>query len=380
MAKKQSKEQDHSNDPNRQPLSAPQELFLKRLFYERFPGAGYHALYEAVVREAPSTLPHIYRNQVREWLNTQELYQRNKQPPPKRDIRRIQATSVSRVYQLDLIDMGEGRVWNGFRYILNVVDVASRKLFLEPLKKKTEDTVYLAFKKIAKHEHFGNKPTIHMDNGAVDTTKRGDDKVFIRKRKVVDGRKVTSYDNPEIAIELSRQQRGVLSEYIRARVLFNGAFPCEKTLGKWLDRVKRFDPGFQELGLTQFKSLMSKYWSSMLTDTKNLIRKSIIPMIEQRWQDNETNLLAAQLLSWATCTLPGSKFQTSNDSIQEYQATMLGFGVVCKQGSSTVAKFAGPTALAEKRLTLFCSLSYTVFGEVEPASAALLPADATFEE
>ncbi|KAJ3346276.1 hypothetical protein GGF32_007816 [Allomyces javanicus] len=157
MAKKQSKGRDHSNDPNRQPLSGPQELFLKRLFYERFPGAGYHELYEAVVREAPSSLPHIYRNQ--------ELYHRNKQPPPKRDIRRIQATSVSRVYQLDLIDMGEGRVWNGYRYILNVVDVASRKLFLEPLKKKTEDTVYLAFKKIAKHEHFGNKPTIHMDNG-----------------------------------------------------------------------------------------------------------------------------------------------------------------------------------------------------------------------
>ncbi|KAJ3367340.1 hypothetical protein GGF31_007592 [Allomyces arbusculus] len=61
--------------------------------------------------------------------------------------------------------MGEERMWKGFRYILNVVDVASRKLFLEPLKKKTQDTVYLAFKKIAKHEHFGNKPTIHMDNG-----------------------------------------------------------------------------------------------------------------------------------------------------------------------------------------------------------------------
>ncbi|KAI9155992.1 hypothetical protein H9P43_009102 [Blastocladiella emersonii ATCC 22665] len=67
-----------------------------------------------------------------------------------------------RNFQLDLIDMGENGTYKGFCYILTCVDLASRRVYLQPIK--TKDKTREAWSSVVA-KHSLAPATIQTDNG-----------------------------------------------------------------------------------------------------------------------------------------------------------------------------------------------------------------------
>ena len=87
--------------------------------------------------------------QIRSWLNDQHSYSLHK--PVRRAFRRsrVIAAGMYDQYEADLADMQKLKDKNdGMRFLLIVVDVFSRFLWVEPLVDKTEQSVIEAFRKI----------------------------------------------------------------------------------------------------------------------------------------------------------------------------------------------------------------------------------------
>jgi transposase InsO family protein len=123
-------------------------------------GKGLGAFYEKV-RE---TYIGITRARVREFLHKQPDYQLT-QPFRKKTNRPILARKPNERWAIDLVDMSRFKGANqGYLYILTVVDVFSRYIWLAGLKKKESADVRDAIDKIIKG--LGDKPRLLMsDNG-----------------------------------------------------------------------------------------------------------------------------------------------------------------------------------------------------------------------
>lgn len=123
-------------------------------------GKGVQAFYDKV-RE---TYIGITRDRVREFLRKQPDYQMT-QPFRKKTNRPILARKPNERWAIDLVDMSRFKGANRqYRYILTVVDVFSRYIWLMGLKKKESEDVRDAMDKII--EGVGDKPRLLMsDNG-----------------------------------------------------------------------------------------------------------------------------------------------------------------------------------------------------------------------
>jgi hypothetical protein len=75
------------------------------------------------------------------WLSKQESQQVYAQRKKQTTIRPIISKRVGAILQIDLIDFSKKPSQEGYTYILNVIDVFSRKCWLRPLKQKTNKSV-----------------------------------------------------------------------------------------------------------------------------------------------------------------------------------------------------------------------------------------------
>jgi len=82
----------------------------------------------------------------------------------KRTQKSITATYSNQKWAIDLVDMTELKGNKGFRYIMNVIDIFSRKLWLQGLKKKDDVSCLSAFKKIV-DEATITPNLLMLDNG-----------------------------------------------------------------------------------------------------------------------------------------------------------------------------------------------------------------------
>ena len=91
----------------------------------------------------------IGRHRIRRWLNSQDSYSLQKAPRRSFKRLRVYTTGISNLWDADLIDVKNISQENdGVKYILVVIDVFSRYLWLQPLRDKTGDEVAIAFKTI----------------------------------------------------------------------------------------------------------------------------------------------------------------------------------------------------------------------------------------
>ena len=109
--------------------------FLHKVYYDDGYKVGrdrlFHYTYHTLGRKD------ISRRYLYDFLSRQEVHQRYSQRKKATNIRPIVTSRAGAMLQIDLIDMSKNPSEEGFAYILNVIDVFSRKIWLQGLKRKT---------------------------------------------------------------------------------------------------------------------------------------------------------------------------------------------------------------------------------------------------
>ena len=121
---------------------------------------------ERLLKEARKTLPNISQKQIRAWLNSQEERQINKYN--NRPIY-FKITAPPDYYQMDITFLPQLKAKNkGYSAMLCMVEIATRKAYVVPLKTKSEGEIAEAINKLVKQL----KPkAITTDNGSEFTNK-----------------------------------------------------------------------------------------------------------------------------------------------------------------------------------------------------------------
>jgi hypothetical protein len=129
------------------PLSKVQIETLQKVFYEDGFIFGRDKLFKYFESKYPDLK--LSRRQIADWLSLQEINQLHQQHEKPKDIKSTILSKPHLQIGIDLIDL-QNFEKNGYKYLLNAVDLFSRKIYSEPLKNKEEKTVLTAFKKIVK--------------------------------------------------------------------------------------------------------------------------------------------------------------------------------------------------------------------------------------
>ena len=143
---------------------APWENYLKRIYYNPSNPASYSGpdkLYRFVRRDGKFVLS---KYKIRKWLQRQEPY--SLQRPLKRKFRRnkVITTGIDDQWDVDLMDMTKySKYNNGWSFVLVVIDIFSKYVWMRPLKDKKGESVAKALKDILAE---GRKPNrIRTDKG-----------------------------------------------------------------------------------------------------------------------------------------------------------------------------------------------------------------------
>lgn len=120
------------------PLKKEQQELLHSLYYDKNLKLGRDKLFHYIYTKFPES--EISRRQVMDFLNSQESHQVFQQKKKQTSSMPIISNAPRNVFQIDLIDFTTIPD-NGFNYILNVIDVFSRKLWLFPIKNKTPASI-----------------------------------------------------------------------------------------------------------------------------------------------------------------------------------------------------------------------------------------------
>ena len=161
------------------PLSKQEEARLKTEYYDNNNRVGFEKLYAAVRKPAgksntgkPMYSPTI--RQVQAWLAKQEVAQDYKPVEHPKESRPILVSKVNDLVQMDYLVLTEGMAYGKHRYILNAIDVLSKKAYTRspPTTATTgataAQTLVLAkqiFDEI-KAEHGRYPKRLQTDNGA----------------------------------------------------------------------------------------------------------------------------------------------------------------------------------------------------------------------
>ena len=119
---------------------------LKNLPQETYYGAD--KIYKIVKSKG---VQNIGKSTIRRWLQNQDWYSLHK--PARLNFRRarVRVSSIDEQFDADLADMTSISRYNkGVKYLLVVIDIFSRYLWVESLKNKTTKEVVNGFKKIFK--------------------------------------------------------------------------------------------------------------------------------------------------------------------------------------------------------------------------------------
>jgi transposase InsO family protein len=138
--------------------------YLTNLYYKEHRTNGRDALFHYISKTLGNK--DISRRYIAGWLAKQKVNQIYTRKKPQTNIRPIITSKPGAFLQIDLIDFSNKPSAQNYRYILNVIDVFSRKVWLAPLKKKTSQAVDTALSKILTDilENF-TISVIQSDNG-----------------------------------------------------------------------------------------------------------------------------------------------------------------------------------------------------------------------
>ena len=107
------------------------EQELGDLYYS--PGTGYRSI-ESLYSKAIEDGIRVTKQQVRDFLRTQDTYTKTKPKVGRKVYRKTVVGDLGQQLQLDLVDRTEDRKYssNGYRWILTSIEVLSRYAFTEP--------------------------------------------------------------------------------------------------------------------------------------------------------------------------------------------------------------------------------------------------------
>ena len=140
------------------------EQYLKDIYYNPSNAASFAGpdkLYRFVRKDGKFV---ISKYKIRKWLQRQESY--SLQRPLKRKFKRnrVIVTGIDDQWDMDLMDMTKFAKYNrGYNYILMVIDIFSKYLWMRPLKDKKGESVAKALKDILRDGRSPNR--IRTDKG-----------------------------------------------------------------------------------------------------------------------------------------------------------------------------------------------------------------------
>lgn len=139
------------------------DAFLYDLYYVKRMAVGRDSLFYHIRNTLKNT--DISRRYIAAWLAKQESHQLNTQRKNATNIRPIITNRPGAMLQMDLIDFSK-KPSNKFKYILNVIDTFSRKIWLNEIRKKDIKSVIPALNNIVEDIQKDYKiNTIQSDNG-----------------------------------------------------------------------------------------------------------------------------------------------------------------------------------------------------------------------
>jgi hypothetical protein len=137
--------------------------FLHDLYYDKKFAKGRDAMFFHISKTL--NIKDISRRYIARWLAKQEAHQLHTQRKPQTNIRPIITNRPGAMLQMDLIDFSN-KPANKYRYILNVIDTFSRKIWLNEIRNKTIKDVIPALNNIIQDIQKDYKINIiQSDNG-----------------------------------------------------------------------------------------------------------------------------------------------------------------------------------------------------------------------
>lgn len=118
---------------------------FEKLYYN----PAHYAGYSASDNLSRAVKPKFTRNEVIDWLKSQDTYMLHR--PVRRKFPRLHynVTNIDDLWEADLIDLRKLKSYNdGYSYLLTVIDVLSKFVWVETLRDKTSNCVIKAFQKI----------------------------------------------------------------------------------------------------------------------------------------------------------------------------------------------------------------------------------------
>ena len=142
------------------------EQSLCELYYN--PMSGYQSQ-EQLYKDAKQDSLQVSREKVKKWFEHQSTYTRVKQPTRSFRRRQTYVSSIGEQLQMDLVDMSKYENENdGYLWILTAIDVFSRFAFCTPVRRKHEEFMEPAVKRVLE-EHkkkFDKYPdVVQFDDG-----------------------------------------------------------------------------------------------------------------------------------------------------------------------------------------------------------------------
>lgn len=203
-------------------LTDEQSVLLNKLYYKDGMIVGRDKLFQYVRDKHPDIkLP---RRKIAEWLSFQEITQLHKKHEEPKNIKSTILKAPHAQLGIDLVDMQlfEKR---GYKYLLNGVDLFSRKIYSVPLLNKEDETVLAGFKKI--RAKIPDLKSIRSDRGSEFISKSMEKYLKDQGIKQVLSSAYAPQSNG--AIERANQ---TLKRLIHKNIEINPKFDWTKSIGK----------------------------------------------------------------------------------------------------------------------------------------------------
>lgn len=140
------------------------DKYLSKIYFDpKHPASfkGPSKVFQSVQNEGVSDIPLAY---IKKWLKNQDSYTLNKPLRRKFKRSRVIVTGLKDQYEADLADMQKiAKENDGVRFLLVVIDVFSRYLWVEPLQSKHEGNVINAFRNLM--QKSGTPRRMRTDRG-----------------------------------------------------------------------------------------------------------------------------------------------------------------------------------------------------------------------
>ena len=135
---------------------------LEKLYYT----PSHYAGYSAVDNLSRAAKPNFTRNDVIEWLKSQDAYTLHR--PVRRKFPRLHynVTNIDDLWEADLIDLRNLKSYNnGYSYLLIIIDVLSKFVWVEALRDKTASCVTKAFQRVLSRNRDRRPVYLQTDKG-----------------------------------------------------------------------------------------------------------------------------------------------------------------------------------------------------------------------